>query len=197
MALPQHFMDELRRRVTLSDVIGKRVVLKKQGNRRTGLCPFHNEKTPSFHVRDDEGYYHCFGCGASGDAITFLREKEGMAFMDAVRSLAEMAGMDVPNTGPHDRKPVPKEIVPLLLSMMPHGIFSRPLRRGKRQRALSCLTRAGSAGDRDVPAGLCSRGRGLSLPSVSSVMKKRRCWKAGWCGVPTEISRFIPISATA
>ena len=102
MALPQHFMDELRRRVTLSDVIGKRVVLKKQGNRRTGLCPFHNEKTPSFHVRDDEGYYHCFGCGASGDAITFLREKEGMAFMDAVRSLAEMAGMDVPNTGPHD-----------------------------------------------------------------------------------------------
>ena len=102
MALPQHFMDELRRRVTLSDVIGKRVVLKKQGNRRVGLCPFHNEKSPSFHVRDDEGYYHCFGCGAGGDAITFLREKEGMAFMDAVRSLAEMAGMDVPDSGPHD-----------------------------------------------------------------------------------------------
>ncbi|MGC6484654.1 MAG: DNA primase [Candidatus Puniceispirillales bacterium] len=102
MALPQHFMDELRRRVSLSDVIGKRVVLKKQGNRRTGLCPFHNEKTPSFHVRDDEGYYHCFGCGASGDAITFLREKEGMTFMDAVRTLAEQAGLDVPDTGPRD-----------------------------------------------------------------------------------------------
>ena len=102
MALPQHFMDELRRRITLSDVIGKRVVLKKKGGRWTGLCPFHNEKTPSFHVRDDEGYYHCFGCGVSGDAITFLREKEGMDFMDAVRSLAEFAGMAVPDMGPRD-----------------------------------------------------------------------------------------------
>lgn len=102
MSLPQNFMDELRRRVTLSEVIGKRVVLKKKGNRWTGLCPFHNEKTPSFHVRDDEGYYHCFGCGASGDAITFLREKEGMGFMDAVRTLADIAGVTVPDTGPQD-----------------------------------------------------------------------------------------------
>jgi DNA primase len=102
MALPQHFMDELRRSIKLSDIVGKRAELKKQGNRHLGLCPFHNEKTPSFHVRDDEGYYHCFGCGVSGDAITFLREKEGMGFMDAVRTLAELAGLEVPSTGPHD-----------------------------------------------------------------------------------------------
>ena len=195
MALPQHFMDELRRRVTLSDVIGKRVVLKKRGNRRTGLCPFHNEKTPSFHVRDDEGLLSLLWLWGEGDAITFLRERRH-GFMDAVRSLAEMAGMDVPKP-PMTRKPVPKEIVPWLLSMMPHGIFSRPLRRGKRQRGV-ILPHAGWISGRSRCSGLAMpRGRGLSLPSVNSVMKKRRCWKAGWCGVPTGISRFIPISATA
>ena len=102
MALPQQFMDELRRRTVLSGIVGKRVNLTKKGGRMVGLCPFHNEKTPSFHVRDDEGYYHCFGCGVSGDAITFLREKEGMDFMEAVRLLADMAGMEVPSSGPVD-----------------------------------------------------------------------------------------------
>ena len=96
MALPQQFMDELRRRVSLSSVIGKRVKLISRGNRMIGLCPFHQEKTPSFHVRDEDGYYHCFGCGVSGDAISFLREQESMSFIDAIHHLAEMAGMTVP-----------------------------------------------------------------------------------------------------
>ncbi len=96
MSLPQHFMDELRRRTVLSEIIGKRVNLTKKSGSFVGLCPFHNEKTPSFHVRDDKGYYHCFGCGASGDAIAFLREKEALEFMEAVQLLADMAGMTVP-----------------------------------------------------------------------------------------------------
>jgi len=96
MALPQQFMDELRRRVSLSSVIGKRVKLISRGNRMIGICPFHQEKTPSFHVRDEDGYYHCFGCGVSGDAISFLREQESMSFIDAIHHLAEMAGMTVP-----------------------------------------------------------------------------------------------------
>jgi len=102
MALPQHFMDELRRRTSLSQVIGRHVKLTKKGDRYLGLCPFHQEKTPSFHVRDGDGYYHCFGCGVSGDAISFLREKEGLGFMDAVRQLADAAGMDVPASKPQD-----------------------------------------------------------------------------------------------
>jgi len=89
-------MDELRRRVSLSSVVGKRVKLISRGNRMIGLCPFHQEKTPSFHVRDEDGYYHCFGCGVSGDAISFLREQESMSFIDAIHHLAEMAGMTVP-----------------------------------------------------------------------------------------------------
>ncbi|XDZ66186.1 DNA primase [Alphaproteobacteria bacterium LSUCC0684] len=102
MALPQHFMDELRRRTTISSVVGRHVKLNRRGNRLIGLCPFHNEKTPSFHVRDDEGFYHCFGCGVSGDAISFLREKEGLGFMEAVRTLADMAGLAVPQSTPEE-----------------------------------------------------------------------------------------------
>ena len=102
MSLPSHFMDELRRRTSLSQVIGRHVKLTKKGDRHTGLCPFHGEKTPSFHVRDGDGYYHCFGCGVSGDAISFLREKEGLGFMDAVRQLADAAGMEVPQSKPQD-----------------------------------------------------------------------------------------------
>ena len=96
MALPQQFMDELRRRVSLSSIISKKTKLINRGNRMVGLCPFHQEKTPSFHVRDDEGFYHCFGCGASGDAISFLREQDGLGFMDAIHHLAGLAGLTVP-----------------------------------------------------------------------------------------------------
>ena len=102
MALPQNFMDELRRRTSLSQVVGRHVKLTKKGGRHLGLCPFHNEKSPSFNVRDDEGFYHCFGCGVSGDAISFLREKEGLGFMDAVRQLADEAGLTVPQQTPQD-----------------------------------------------------------------------------------------------
>ena len=66
------------------------------------LCPFHAEKTPSFSVVDDDGFYHCFGCGVHGDAISFLRETEGLEFMEAVERLAEMAGLTVPRSAPQD-----------------------------------------------------------------------------------------------
>ncbi|MGC6439491.1 MAG: DNA primase [Candidatus Puniceispirillaceae bacterium] len=102
MALPDDFMALLRTRVPLSSLVQKRVKLVKKGNRMNGLCPFHNEKTPSFYVNDDDGFYHCFGCQASGDAITYLREQDGMSFMEAVRHLAELAGVEVPNTMPAD-----------------------------------------------------------------------------------------------
>ena len=68
-----------------------------------GLCPFHSEKTPSFNVNDDEGFYHCFGCGVSGDAINFLRETRGLNFVDAIRELASIAGISMPEIGPIDK----------------------------------------------------------------------------------------------
>ena len=102
MAVPPEFIEELRARTTLSDLVGKRVKLVPKGGRLAGLCPFHSEKTPSFYVNDSEGFYHCFGCGVSGDAIGFLRESDGMDFMEAVRYLADVAGMAVPNNAPQN-----------------------------------------------------------------------------------------------
>ena len=102
MAFTPEFLDDVRARTSLSTIIGKRVKLIKKGRRYQGLCPFHNEKTPSFSVNDDDGYYHCFGCGAGGDAITYLRESEGLDFTEAVSRLAEMAGIAIPEQRPVD-----------------------------------------------------------------------------------------------
>ena len=98
MAVPPEFIEDLRQRVPLSDIIGRRVTLIRKGRRFSGLCPFHSEKTPSFSVVDDDGFYHCFGCGAHGDAISFLREIDGLDFMEAVERLADMAGLALPKS---------------------------------------------------------------------------------------------------
>jgi DNA primase len=96
VAIPPEFLEELRRRTTLSSVVGKRVRLSKKGREFEGLCPFHNEKTPSFFVNDDKAFYHCFGCGAHGDVVSFVINTEGLSFPEAVERLAGDAGMEVP-----------------------------------------------------------------------------------------------------
>jgi DNA primase len=104
VSLSPAFLDELRARVQLSPVIGRRVKLVRAGREWKGRCPFHNEKTPSFYVNDDKGFYHCFGCGAHGDVIRFLTEQEGLGFIDAVKQLAAQAGMEVPSDSPEARE---------------------------------------------------------------------------------------------
>ena len=94
--IPQDFINDLLERVDVSEVIGARVELKKAGSEYKGLCPFHTEKTPSFHVIPDKGFYHCFGCGANGTALSFLLEHERMPFQDAIAYLAGLAGVEVP-----------------------------------------------------------------------------------------------------
>lgn len=98
MALPPAFLDELRARTPLAPLIGRKARLVRNGRQWKGCCPFHNEKTPSFHVYDD--HFHCFGCGAHGDAITFLMRAEGASFPEAVERLAAEAGMEVPKPSP-------------------------------------------------------------------------------------------------
>jgi DNA primase len=97
------FIDELRNRTTLSTLIGRSVKLQKAGREFKGCCPFHDEKTPSFYVNDEKAFYHCFGCGAHGDAIRFLTENSGLPFMDAVKELAANAGMELPAPDPAAR----------------------------------------------------------------------------------------------
>ncbi|MFZ5746081.1 MAG: DNA primase [Pseudomonadota bacterium] len=96
MSLTPAFLDELRARTLLSTLIAKSVKLQRAGREFRACCPFHNEKTPSFYVNDDKGFYHCFGCGAHGDAIRWMTDQRGLPFMDAVKELAAAAGMDVP-----------------------------------------------------------------------------------------------------
>ena len=94
--IPSGFLQDLLSRVDIVDVVGRHVELKRGGANLMGLCPFHAEKSPSFSVSPAKQFYHCFGCGASGDAIRFLTEHNGMSFVDAVQELAQQVGMQVP-----------------------------------------------------------------------------------------------------
>ncbi|MFN7634621.1 MAG: DNA primase, partial [Acetobacteraceae bacterium] len=100
MALPPDFLDELRHRTPLPGLIGRRARLVRSGRNWKACCPFHTEKSPSFYVYDD--HYHCFGCGAHGDAITFVMQTEGASFIEAVERLAAEAGLDVPKQSPRE-----------------------------------------------------------------------------------------------
>ena len=100
MSLSPQWLDELRARITLSAVIGRTTRLTKAGHEFKACCPFHNEKSPSFTVNDSKGFYHCFGCGAHGDAIRWMTDQRGLSFMDAVRELASEAGLEVPAPDP-------------------------------------------------------------------------------------------------
>ena len=96
MPLPDGFLDELLARTDLVDLVSESVRLTKKGNSWWGCCPFHGEKTPSFHVLPDRQIYKCFGCGKGGGAIRYVMELENLPFRDAVAVLAKRAGMPMP-----------------------------------------------------------------------------------------------------
>lgn len=99
MPLGDNFLQELKFRTDISDVISSYVTLKRRGSTLVGLCPFHNEKTPSFTVYPDTQSFYCFGCGAGGDAVTFIKKIENLDYLDAVKTLAQRAGMQMPQDG--------------------------------------------------------------------------------------------------
>ena len=99
MSIPQEFIHSLNERADLAEIVGARVKLQRRGGNYFGLCPFHNEKTPSFSVNPGKGFYHCFGCGAHGRALTFLSHYNGGDFIAAVEELARMLGVAVPRDG--------------------------------------------------------------------------------------------------
>ena len=104
MSLTPQWLDELRARTSLSALIGRSIKVTKAGREYKACCPFHNEKTPSFTINDEKGFYHCFGCSAHGDAIRWMTDQRGLSFMDAVKELAASAGMDVPAADPQAAK---------------------------------------------------------------------------------------------
>ncbi|WP_193142352.1 DNA primase [Meridianimarinicoccus sp. MJW13] len=148
MSLPPGFLEELRTRTSLSGVVGRKVLwdARKSNPGRGDMwapCPFHEEKTASFHVDDRKGFYYCFGCQAKGDAISFLRETENMEFMEAVRALASDAGMTVPENSPQERERAERRNT--LTDVMEEAVrfFRRQLSGGGAAQARAYLERRG------------------------------------------------------
>ena len=141
------FLDEIRNRITVSDVVGRRVQLKKQGREFAGLSPFNAEKTPSFTVNDQKGFYHCFSSGKHGDQFTFLMETEGLSFPEAVERLASEAGLELPKADPRQVERA-RERAPLYdIVEMAAAFFERELRGARGRAAREVLTDRGMDGN--------------------------------------------------
>lgn len=121
MAIPQHTIDQILDRTDIVDLIGQRVKLKKTGRTYSGCCPFHQEKTPSFHVYRDKQYYHCFGCQANGNAIRFLMDIDSRNFIDVMKDLSNQTGIELPKDN-HDNKKLSYKRSPQTPSSPPEKI---------------------------------------------------------------------------
>lgn len=104
MLIPPRFLDELKSRLSVSDIIGRKISITRAGREFKACCPFHKEKTPSFTINDDKQFYHCFGCGAHGSVIDFTMQYENLSFPEAIESLANLAGLQVPQATPEERQ---------------------------------------------------------------------------------------------
>src|SRR4030066_407307 len=153
--IPKQFIDDLLSRIDIVDVIDARVPLKKAGKDYKACCPFHEEKTPSFTVSQDKQFYHCFGCGVNGSAIRFLMDYEHMSFPEAVKDLAQRAGVSVPHDSQYsDDKP---DVTAPLLDVL--GQADRFYRRMLREHpqaheAIDYLKRRGLSGEIAADFGL-------------------------------------------
>jgi DNA primase len=145
MAIPNHFIQELLNRVDIVDVVDAAVPLRKAGANYVACCPFHGEKTPSFTVSQTKQFYHCFGCGAHGTAISFLMEYQGLGFVDAVEDLAKRIGVAVPQEA-RDTPKVARPAPDLFEVMQQASVFYRAELK-KSERAVSYLKGRGLSGE--------------------------------------------------
>jgi DNA primase len=143
MSFTPQFLDELRQRVSLVNLIARKVKLTRRGREQTGLCPFHNERTPSFTVSDDKGFFHCFGCGAHGDVIGFVMRNEGLSFPDAVERLAREAGLPIPAASPEERERTQRQATLVSAMETAAAWYEQQLKAAVGREALDYLTRRG------------------------------------------------------
>ena len=127
MAIPDGFIDEIKARIRPSELIGRTVALKRQGREFAGLSPFKKERTASFFVNDDKGFYHCFASQEHGDIFTWLQKTQGLSFMEAVEALAQEAGLDVPRSEPADPEREARRQRTLDWNEAAHDWFARQL----------------------------------------------------------------------
>ena len=143
MAYPHGFLDEIRARIPTSEIVGKRVQLKKRGREWVGLSPFKNENTPSFTVNDDKGFYHCFATGEHGDIFTFMMRVEGLSFPESVEQLAERAGLEVPKQTPQEQAKERTRLTLYDVTEETCRYYQRMLRNPAGKRALDYLKERG------------------------------------------------------
>ncbi len=152
MSLPNGFLDELRSRVCLSDVVGRKVQwdLRKSNQARGDMwapCPFHQEKTASFHVDDNKGFYYCFGCQAKGDAIGFIKETENVNFIEAVEILASEVGLQMPEFDPKSKEKADRNKILLEIMEQSVNFFRLTLNSNQGKHALEYLKKRGLSSD--------------------------------------------------
>jgi DNA primase len=145
MGFSADFLEELRGRLSLADTIGRKVKLVRRGRELVGLCPFHNEKSPSFTVSEEKGFFYCFGCGAHGDLVSFVMRSEGLGFLEAVERLAEQAGLPVPQSSPVERERAQRQATLLGALEAAAAWFERQLVAPGGRAALEYLRRRGLA----------------------------------------------------
>jgi len=131
MKYPQSFIEEIRTRVRMSELIGRSIPVRRAGREYHALCPFHKEKTPSFTINDEKGFYHCFGCGAHGDVINFVKEYEHLGYREAIEKLAGMAGLAVPQptraeAERESREQSLQQVMELVTSWLEHQLENSP-----------------------------------------------------------------------
>lgn len=146
-SISPRFMQELRDRLTLSEVIGRKVKLTRAGREYKACCPFHGEKSPSFYVNDDKQFYHCFGCAAHGDAVGFVMQHDNLSFIEAVEALAAQAGMEVPKQSAQEIEASKREKSLYALMDDAAKFFEKSLRDPKTPDALKYLRERGLPDD--------------------------------------------------
>tara|TARA_B100001094_G_scaffold333376_1_gene411226 strand:+ start:6303 stop:8018 length:1716 start_codon:yes stop_codon:yes gene_type:complete len=146
MAIPRDFINDILTRINIVDLIDQRVPLKKSGKNYSACCPFHGEKTPSFTVSVDKQFYHCFGCGAHGNAIDFIMEFDRLDFVDAIEELAHGLGLSVPQTQSHPSQPKPAQDLYEVVEHVSRHYQQQLRQHPSKQQAISYLKQRGLTG---------------------------------------------------
>ncbi len=196
MALPPAFLDELRARTPMAALVGRKVKLARSGKSWKGCCPFHGEKTPSFYVYDDG--YHCFGCGAHGDAIGFVMQTEGAGFIEAVERLAGEAGLDVPKPSPAAAEAERERLDLTGVLDLAAASFTRRLheRGGPGRAGLPARPRPDRRDHRRFGLGWSGDGRGGLVAELGRPGSTRPAWRRPGCCNRATTARCASCSTT-
>ncbi len=179
----RNFTDELRTRLSIVDVVGRRVPLTRKGTNYWGCCPFHNEKTPSFSVNEEKGFYHCFGCGEHGDIISFTMKTNNVEFKEAITELASMAGLKMPDYKPKPEAQIRREESYLEISQKAAALYAQSLFTPDGEVALSYIRKRGFTDEMIKKYGIGYAPKNNLIASKFSNAKRDNLLATGLCRV--------------